>query len=172
MTIHYKLTFEDYLAAQKIHTRSSLWRRFALLIWLWILPGIGFLFLLLLLSLKFSNNPPADNSGIFTFAWLSSLFIVFRLLRAYSFRKQYAQIFPAGFADSECYFLIDDQQIVSEIPGATIGRYTWPVILDYRREDKISIIYVRKNFFLIVSLSSLSADEISEFDSFFTRNKR
>jgi len=60
-------------------------------------------------------------------------------------------MFPNG--NEEVWVDLDDERVISTIPGTVEGKYFWTGILGFAQDEKMILLYIRKNMFLFFQQS-------------------
>jgi hypothetical protein len=172
MKFSYVPTFAEYRAALRLHYRQKLSRRILHQVDLWLLPSIMFLFLIS--SVYRLVTDPENYSGGIGWELVGLAFAsVVPLSRFYGVRKQFRMMFPNG--NEEVWVDLDDERVISTIPGTGEGKYFWTGILGSAQDEKIILLYIRKNMFLFfptIALSPTVRAEVSDLISSKLVNKK
>jgi hypothetical protein len=64
---------------------------------------------------------------------------------------------------------IDEDHIVSAIPGVNEGKYFWNAILRFAQDEKITLFYVAEKKFLFVPTKAFSREQREELDDLIAR---
>ncbi|MGD0735675.1 MAG: YcxB family protein [Terracidiphilus sp.] len=170
MKLTYTLTINDYKAAQRLHLRQRLGRRLAFTFWyvaVPILAAAGALAFALLDVSKLTHFAAIYFGIEAALVWLS---IYLPLMRFYTMRKCFKQMFPPSRTDRTSSIDIDDERAVSTIPGVSEGKFFWSAIIDFAQDDKVTLLYIRKKAFLFFPTSALSTDERAELNALVACN--
>jgi hypothetical protein len=168
MKIECSLTFANYKDAIRLHYRQGFYRRIIYFVQTVVAPGIAVLPLGYLIVQSLLNREFAESISPFT--WLFFLLLCcFPLLRTWSLRKQFRNMFPKSVSGEGITYEINDECIVSAFPGVNEGKYYWNSILRFVKDEKIALFYLNKNRFLFPT-SALSAPEQAELDALVARH--
>jgi hypothetical protein len=166
MKLDYTLTFADYRASVKLHSRQKFSRRVILFVYIWLAPITA---LLLIVSYLLSPHGELSDGSIAMFAVL--LFCVLLPVMHYrEVHKQFKQLFPPTRTDRSSSIDIDDERILSGVPGVSEGKIFWPGILAFAQDDKITMIYLSEDKFLFFPTSTMSSVQRSELIALVERN--
>ena len=160
MNFSYRPTLADYRAALRLHYRHKLSRRILHIAGLWLLP---FVMLAFLVPSIYQLAADRENySGGIGWGLLGLGFASFIPLSRYvAVRKQFKAIFPAQ-SSGEVLLDIDEERIISTIPGSSEGKFFWTAILNFAQDEKVILLYIRKNMFLFIPTAALSSPEAAE----------
>jgi|GEM_PF-3528590 len=167
MRITYALSFADFRAAQSLHIRQKLIRRVNIFIW----PVLAVI--LLIGMIVFGNSDHQELSAqclIFgsLSLWFTMLFPIVRYLNA---RKGFKRFFLSGQTDQQISIDIDNERILSEIPGVGEGKYYWNTIIGFAQDDKVTLLYVYKDRFLVFPTTLLSPAQHAELYDLIAHNR-
>jgi len=168
MKIECPLSFSDYKAALKLHSRLSLLRRInriALFVSSLIIYSIfGYVVIKSAVNHEFASRISAGTW--ITFLSLSCL----PLLHSWALRRQFRNIFPPSPTSRIAYFEFCDDLVISGIPGVSEGRYHWSSIVQFAQNEEITLVYVKKSRFLFVPTHAFSASQRIELDELIARH--
>src|SRR5579859_2103609 len=113
MKLTYTLTLDDYSAAQVLHRRQKFSRQFA--VWIW--PALLMLGLSGMMAFKLTGHPElfADSAALTGGALFLTIWMA--IGRSYALRKSFRQLFPPTRTDRSSAIDIDDDRILSAVPG-------------------------------------------------------
>jgi hypothetical protein len=164
MKLEYSQTLDDYKAALALHNRQSLINRSQFLFFFRVMPAFaafGLLFQIYLVFTEkeyFAKNPPVTLFPLFVFLSLP-------LLRAYNIRRQFNLLFPSSRINNYVSLDIDNERIISVIPGLNEGKFSWNAIIKFAQDKRITLLYVAKNRFLFIPTTTFSSIQRSELDN-------
>jgi hypothetical protein len=92
------------------------------------------------------------------------------LLRTYRIRKSYKRLFPPNRSDRNWYIDIDNERILSTVPGIGEGKYLWTGILSFAQDRKITMFYITEVQYLPIPTNALSPEQRTELDELVARN--
>ncbi|MGC1464017.1 MAG: YcxB family protein, partial [Terracidiphilus sp.] len=139
-------------------------------LWFFAVPVIAAIGLTLFIFVdvsKISKFAPFYFGAEFALLWLA---VYLPAWRAYSMRKCFKQIFPPGRTDRSSSIDIDDDRIISTIPGVSEGRFFWNAILAFAQDEKVTLLYIRKNAFLFIPTCVMSRAQRVELNDLVARN--
>ena len=166
MKLDYTLTFADFKAAVKLHSRQKFSRRVILFVYVWLAPIMA---LLLIVSFLLSPHGELSDGSIAMFAVL--LFCVLLPVMHYrEIHKQFKQLFPPTRTDRSSSIDIDDERILSGVPGVSEGKIFWPGVLAFAQNEKITMIYLSENKFLFFPTLTMSLAQRSELNDLVSRH--
>jgi len=166
MKFTYTLTFADFKAAVKLHSRQKFSRRVALFVNIWLAPIVA---LLLIVSFMLSPLRQLPNGSFFMLAVL--LFCILLPVMHHRYvRNQFKQLFPPTRTDRSSSIDIDDEQIYSGVPGVSEGKIFWSGILAFAQDEKITMIYLAENKFLFFPTVVMSSTQRTELNDLVARH--
>lgn len=166
MKLAYTLTLADYKAAQRLHIRRKITRRVLFYLYpiMTAIASIGALFGLICGNVVLSEIfLPLVAGGL-------ACSICVEIGRFYGIRKCFKQLFHPARTDRNSSLDIDDERIVSAVPGVSEGKFFWSAILEFAQDEKITLLYVAEKRFLFFPTSALSPDQRVELDALIARN--
>jgi hypothetical protein len=169
MQITYKLVVADYKAALALHNRQKSNRRSSHFFMFKVMPIIGILILcsdVILFFMRgdyFARNPP----GLLIVPVVFSLLPVFR---SYAIRKQFKGLFPRSQTDQHLFIDIDDERIISAMPGSSESKLLWNAIVRFAQDEKITLFYLTELRFLFVPTTIFSAEQRVELSNLVVRH--
>jgi hypothetical protein len=164
MQLTYKLSLADYKAALALHDRQKFTRRLGHTFLFIVMPSLAVLVLLFQGYLAFTQvgyiarNPPVTLVVFFVFLLLPAL-------RLYGTHKQFSRLFSNSPTDRSVSIDIDEERIISAIPGRSEGKFFWQAILKFAQDEKGTLFYIAENRFLFIptqALSSAQRDELAD----------
>ena len=170
MQVTYTLTLADYKAALRLHRRQKLIRRAGFFFWYVAIPGSSAV--ALIAAVVFSTTGQTEwfarclGVGV-GLLWLS---ITMPFARMFTIRKGFRRIFPQSATNRTCTIDITDDRIISGMPGVSEGKFFWPAIVAFAQDEKITLLYIDKNRFLLFPTYSLSPLQRSELSAMFDKH--
>lgn len=164
MRVEWVLEYQDYLAAQNLFNRSSFWRRISIFTLKWLLPAIAIIIALLLVEKNGWSFALENGWSVLLFGFM------FRFIYWLSLRKGYKRIFLNGDSTKPVYMEINDEQILSGIPGSSEGKFFWPTVLKFSEDEQIVLLYLSKRLFLIIPKNKIAPAEWSEMKQTIQRH--
>jgi hypothetical protein len=92
------------------------------------------------------------------------------LTRYFAVRKQFKNTFPHAQTSQDLLIDIDDERIISTVPGTGEGKYFWTAILEFAQDEKVTLLYPRKNMFLLVPTQAMSPAQRAELNDLVARH--
>jgi hypothetical protein len=170
MQLTYTLTLADIKAALRLHTKQDRNRRIRFLISYAILPILAILGSIALILLLLSGHTEwASMFRIvdFVLILLSFFFYFYRVELA---NKSYKRIFPPTRTEQTSNIDIDDERIFSRTPGVSEEKYFWTAIVAFAQDEKMNLLYLDTNRFLLFPTRALSIDQRTELNDLVARN--
>ena len=90
--------------------------------------------------------------------------------RAYSIRKCFKRICPPVATDRNISVDINDDQVISTVPGVSEGKFFWNAILASAQDEKITLLYIRKTAFLFIPTYAMSPAQRAELNDLISRH--
>lgn len=173
MQLTYTLTLTDLRAAQRLHIRQRIHRRLSFLFWYRLIPILapfGALGAAYLWSLD-SHRAPHGAAYMFgAVCGLVAAAIFFPSMREYYMRRGFKSLFPPARTDRNSSIDIDEDCIISKIPGISEGKFFWNAIVDFAQDEKVTLLYIRKRAFLFFPTCALSPEQRTELNDLVSRN--
>jgi len=170
MKLTYTLTLDDYKASLRLHKRQRLGRRIHFFIFDVVIPTMAIAALVGIIAAKSYGQSDLVDGLIVPDAALVIIALLVPLLRAYRIRKSYKQLFPPGRVDRNWYIEVDDERILSSVPGVGEGKYFWTGILAFAQDERITLLYITENQYLPIPTCALSPDQRTELDELVARH--
>ena len=170
MKLTYTLTLNDYKSAQRLHLRRNLSRRLTFIFWYVVIPilaAAGVLAFVLFDVSKLTRFAAIYFGMVAVLVWLS---IFLPLMRLYTIRKCFKQIFPPSRTDRSSSIDIDEERVISAIPGVSEGKFFWNAIIDFAQNEKVTLLYIHKRAFLFLPTSCLSPVQRIELNDLVARH--
>jgi hypothetical protein len=164
MKLNYTLTLADWKAALKLHRHKKYFRRFGVLIW--------FIFSVACLTLALFCNSQSELFAQFIALGAGTLAvaIVSPFMRAYIDKRGYRRLFSPACKDRSFYIDIDDDRILSGLPGVNEEKYFWNAIVGFAQDKKMTLLYLDKDKFLLFPTYALSPDQRTELNDIIARH--
>jgi len=154
----------NYKAALRLHRSQRLGRRLNRFIY----PFLTFLLLFITLCLKSGSEVFGELFALGKFCLLMSIAMPF--VRSFNRRKCFRRMFLSAQEDSQMYTDIDSECLVSEIPGVFVERYFWNTIVGFAQNEKVTLLYVYKDRFVLFPTTILSQAQRAELNDLVARN--
>ncbi|HUA98340.1 MAG TPA: YcxB family protein [Terracidiphilus sp.] len=166
MKLEYTLTLRDYKAALKLHRKQKLIRRLSPYIGplLLLLSIIGFIFASLAHRPEIVADSAALGAGSLTVTALLPISNFFNI------RRCFKGLFPPSRTDRTSNLDIDNERIVSSIPGVSEGKILWPGVYKFAQDDKVTMIYLAERRFLFFPTPAMSPAQRTELNDLIARH--
>jgi hypothetical protein len=165
MNLTYTLALEDYKAALRLHRRHCLSSRLVSL----ILPTLIVLGAALSLIGSVTKVEALLRVGLPLLGGGLAGGLASIITRRYNVRRCFNQLFPPGRTDRTSALDIDDERIISSIPGVSEGKFFWNGIVQFAQDDRITLIYVAKYRFLFIPTSFMNEVQRAELSALIQR---
>ncbi len=150
MLCTYTISYEDYLAAQRLHLRLNGKDRILFVTFQRIMPVLAvFAVGVLVWDMGFHNfSLPPWLAGVLSgIAWLGIICPVLRVLRL---RRGYKALKNGSAADGPIELELTSTELISRVPGKSEGRLLPGGINDFAEDDRVGLVYVAKKTFLVL----------------------
>lgn len=170
MKLTYSITFKDFKAAIRLHSRQKLGRRIHCFIYDVIFPSLAALALLGTVAAYAFGQSDTIDFLILPDAVLVSIVVLVPILRAYRIRKSFKGMFPASETGPGYSLDFDNERILSVRPGIGEAKYYWTGICAFAQDNKIMLLYITEILFICIPTHTLSPDQRVELDALIARN--
>ena len=156
MLCEYRLTLDDYKAAQRLHIQCNQRVRFWFFFWHRFMPVVSSAALVLLLWDVFYRHfaLPAWVGGVL--AGLSFAGFYVPAIRPFLVRRAFRTLMEdASGGHGLLQLELRESELISRIPGRSEGRFQSVAIYEMVRDERICLIYIRKKLFLFVPRESM-----------------
>jgi hypothetical protein len=155
LPLDFILTFDDYLDAQRLHSRRGWWPRVN-----WLMTGIGFpIWGVLILAFAFLIHGPGVGWEPIVFMSACGIFLL-----AYPFyvRFKLKRCFIRTRIDSgECSIELGDD-IIRTHSSATRSEIEWKAVRSFRESKKVILLYLAPAKFILIPKRVCSAGQTEE----------
>ena len=165
MKLEYTLTLSDYKAAQVLHRRQKFTRRLA--VWIW--PALTLLGLAGMIAFTLTNHSELFVDSIALTAGALFITIWMPVARWYAIRKCFKQLFPPTRTDRSSAIDIDDERILSAVPGVSEGKIFWQGLLQFAQDNKVTMLYTSELIFIFFPTSVLTPEQREELKGMVKR---
>lgn len=162
MKLSYTLTLADYKAAIDLHCEQTLLRRIGFVFWYRAIPAatLAGLTVLTFLWSRPHSKYIAGLAGVDgMLVWLS---VYLPVVRYYQTRKGFKRLFPLKRTDLSSSIDIDDERVVSGIPGISEAKLFWDAFTGFAQNETVTMLYISKKTFLFFPTSALSVGQRAE----------
>jgi hypothetical protein len=170
LKLTYTLTFADYKAALLLHRRQKLIRRITFIILYCVVPGLAVVGLASVIIFEARGQADLAAEVIGFDAILIWLSVSLWAARFFNIRKGFKRIFPSTRTERSSSIDIDDERILSAIPGVSEGKFFWNAILAFAQDEKITLLYIDKNRFLLFPTYALTPVQRAELSALVERH--
>jgi hypothetical protein len=172
MKINYTLTLADYKAALRLHSRQTFGRHLSFILIYIAVPILAILGLVIWPFLHITDQTPTwiiilMNGIEILLVYLSIAAPISRFLQI---RKNFKRLFPSARTDRNSSIDIDDECILSGLPGVSEVKTFWPGIFGFAQDNQVTMIYLNRKAFLFFPTSALSPDQRIELNNIVTRH--
>jgi hypothetical protein len=169
MQLSYALTLEEYKAALRLHLRQKPSRNISYIFWYYAVPVMAVTGLAAIFILHITGRSELAADFIAVDVGLLWIAIVLPIIRAYQVRKSFKHMFPPGRADRTCFVDIDDERILTSMPGVGEGKYFWTGVIAFAQNEKVSLIYITETRFVPFPTHALSPAQRTELNDLIER---
>jgi hypothetical protein len=170
MKLSYTLTLADFKAAQRLHIRQRLSRRINFYFWYMVIPILAIITVITTIVAIGSDRSDLVSDLVAPDALLLWLAIFLPLARVYKIHKGFKQFLHPARTDRINSLDIDDERIVSTIPGVGEGKLFWNAIFAFAQDEKVALLYVREKRFLFFPTTALSSEQRTELNELVKRH--
>ena len=78
-------------------------------------------------------------------------------------KRNWKRLFLNGNPLEPVYMDLDDERVLSGVPGSSEGKFFWPTLIKLAEDDHIAILYISKRLFLMIPKNKLSAETWLKF---------
>ena len=172
MQLTYTLTLAHLKAAQSLHIRQRMRRRLIYLFWYRLIPILAPFSALGAAYLWSLDSHRAPHGAAYKFGaacYLVSMAIYLPIRREYCMRKSFKSLFPPARTDPNSSIDIDEDRIVSKIPGVAEGKFFWNGIVAFAQDESVTLIYPNEKVFLFFPTSALLPAQRIELNDLVAR---
>jgi hypothetical protein len=166
MKVEFTITFKDYKNAVKLHRKQKFVRRMIP----WILPSLLAVCIVVFMAASVTKNTAVASQAVAIAAGSITGMIARPFFRFLNMRRCYKQMYPPTRTSSMSTIEIDDQRIVEVNPGSAEVRLTWDGVLDFVRDDTVTMIYFSSHRFFLLPTSAMSESQRAELDDLVARH--
>jgi hypothetical protein len=170
MQLTYTLTLADFEAAQQLHIRQKLGRRIKFIALYRAIPILTAVLWIVSIVFVISGERKSLEALIPLDAGLPIMAIGLPICRYYNIRKCFKQLFPPTRTDRNSSIDIDDERILSSIPGVGESKLYWTGVLAFAQDEKITLLYISETRFLLLPTAALSPDQRTELNEIVARH--
>lgn len=164
MYLSYTLSFADWKAALRLNRRKRVARRAGPFLW----PFLTILFLVLAMISDRNSSVFAQCTALGAGCFVASIASPF--MRIYVDRRGFRRLFSPAREDRSCYIDIDDSRILSGLPEVSEEKYLWRAIVGFAQDEKMTLLYLDKDKFLLFPTSALSPAQRNELNDLVARH--
>ena len=161
---NYTLSLADFKAALRLHGRQRMWRRVSYTFFYVIVPILAIVGTALFVFGHFLGKIDLDSPYRIILGVLLWLSIFLPMMQFINIRRSFKAIFPSASKDRAAAINIDDERVISSVVGLSEGAFYWPAIVEFAQDEKITLLYIAKNRFLLIPTSAFSPSQRSELD--------
>jgi len=166
MRFTYSFTVWDYGEALSLHRNQKLSRRVNFALLYRIIPALAVVGLVLLGVYE----PKVKTLG----AWVGFSFVIawlwIGIMLAFAprehIRRGFKRSAPAGQATGSA----NGECVLGQVPGISESKWFWNGFVDVAQNDKLLLLYTKKDCFLILPTSVMTAEERMELIALIKRN--
>jgi hypothetical protein len=170
MQLTYTLTLTDIKAALHLHIKQDGNRRIRYFITNAIIPALAIFGTTVYILLTIIGQKEWASRFHIVGIVLIFLSFWFYFYRSDYARRAYKRLFPPTRTDRTSNTDISDQRILSRTPGVSEETYFWTAITAFAQDDKMTLLYLDGNRFLLFPTRALSPDQRTELNDLVARN--
>lgn len=166
MIASYRLSLANYRSALALHYRSKGRWRSPLNLFI-LFPAIGLFYFIGDMIHAFRHDSVGSDRGQLI---LSLCMMALPLLYIYSTGKQFKSMFARSSTDTSLSIDINDQRILTEMPGFTETTILWKAVVKFAQNEKVTLFYLAEVRFLFVPTNAFSVEQRTELRDIVTRH--
>jgi len=170
MKLEYTLTLADFRAAQRLHFRQTRGRRLRWAFWTIVVPALAALGLIAFLLLDMSRITRYASILFGIECGLLSIAIINPVARYYRMRKAFGVLFPPTRTERTSTLEINEESVLSSIPGVSEGKFFWKALTDFAQDERITLLYITKTRFLFFPTSAMTGLQRDELKALVARH--
>lgn len=155
MQILFTPSFEDFLAAQRLHAKHSIWSRFGRVLRRYIFPAIGLIFLAF--SILFVLRDEYIESASIMF-FLGLIFALPSILRLIRIRRRYRR---TRSGSGECEIDLSEDRICTKRQYSK-SEVDWKAIHSFSEDGKVFLLYLSPAKTIIIPKRVCSETQVNE----------
>lgn len=165
MKVTYTMSLADYRSAYRLARRGRFFFRYEKIIW----PLITILSLVVFASSNPPNSEVAQQAAsVFTLALVLS--IVLPILNAIAAYRGYRSSLNRKRDSSENITEITTEKIIDITPGFCELTYTWPSIIGFAQNPKITLFRTSGSHLIFLPTRALTPDQVAELNEIVSRH--
>jgi len=155
MRYDYKLTYKDFLDAQRLFRKQRWKSALSYYVFIWGLPVLGFLAAVPWLAQLLG----AQAQWVYAWGGFAALglwcAIAIPLMRIYTIRRCWKRLLPDSAKKSirseiRVELEMNGEQLISALPGRSEGRFLWSGLIDYAEDEELALVFIKKKMFLFI----------------------
>jgi hypothetical protein len=164
MKLSYTLTLADFKAAFRLHRRQFVTERMIFVLCL--------LLTIVCMAIPLLLGPNSQLSQFcVSVGWIFlSLSILLPTNLIYQAHRSYKQSFPSARTERISSTEIDDEQILTTIPGVSETKYLWNGVVGFAQNETVTLLYRAKHQFLLIPTRAFSPEQRTELNDLVARN--
>jgi YcxB-like protein len=154
--LQFSLTFQDYVDAQILHGKRSIWSRAMRFFWRILFPVTGVIFIMLgILALK---SDGFSGSNLFLVLW-GLLLIAYPFYVRWCWKRCYRRTRMGPEDDLHVIILHEDK--ISITASNTKSEFTWQVVKSCLENDKTILLYVAPAKFILLPKRAIRENDLN-----------
>jgi hypothetical protein len=163
INLRYKLTFEDYLSAQRLHAKRGIWPRVVSIIANWLYPLLGIFFF----AIAFQEWRDRDATGsVVSSVFVGVLLIGCRFYVRWKYRRCYQRT-RIGSGDTSMLFREDN--FLTEEQDCGKSECSWNAVKSWREDAKVVLIYLAPARFIAIPKRAVSDSQLNDLRELLRR---
>jgi hypothetical protein len=161
MNVQFELSLADFLAAQRLHSKRSLWSRFVYILTRWIYPTLGVCFLLM--------EPIVVRDATHQFLVVPFICGLILVLCPVYLHLQMRRCYNRTRSDpGQCAVGFDEDSL--QVSGVNSkSELNWKAIHTFRENRKVFLLYLAPARFIAIPKRVFSEEQIEELRSLLLR---
>jgi hypothetical protein len=170
MQLSYTLTYSDYKAAFRLHKRQKAGRRIYFFFYDIVIPATAVVLLAVTIAAYAHGDSDLVQGLEIPDGTVVIVAILVPVLRAYRLRKSFKNLFPPGQVDRTTSIDIDNERILTSVPGLGEGKYFWAGVSAFAQNEKATLIYITRERFVPFPTYAMSPAQRTELNDLVGRH--
>jgi len=163
MQVQFKLTFEDYLQAQRLHSKRNWQHRLWFVLSRTLVPALGLLYLLLFVVILWRTTP---SVWLFVALVCGSYFPFYPLFVRLRLRRCYRR---TRTGDDWNFVEVSEESIHINAENSR-SDLNWKAVQSWREDKNVILLYLAIAKFIVLPKRAFSPEQINELHSLLSRN--
>ena len=163
ISLRYKLTFEDFLSAQRLHTKRGIWPRISSFVANWICPFLGICFF----GMAFRQwRGHAPTGSVLSFIYMGAILVGCRFWLRLKHRRGYHR---TRTGSGDCSLFFSESNFLTEEQDYEKTEYSWNAVKAWSEDAKVMLLYVAPALFIAIPKRAISEPQLSDLRALLER---